>query len=101
MKMFAMGCVGLCLIMASSAHGADAAAGQRLAQLRCAACHIVAPGGRNEVADAPPFVAIGRKFDFNYDALVLALGGPHRKMNFTLRRRDSEDVAAYIGTLAR
>jgi len=27
--------------------------------------------------------------------------GPHAKMNFSLRRVDAEDIAAYIGTLAR
>lgn len=101
MKMVAICGAGLYLAAASCAHAADAEAGKRLAQLRCAACHIVAPGGRREVAEAPPFIAIGRKFDFNYDALVLALAGPHRKMNFRLRRRDAEDVAAYIRTLAR
>ncbi|MBO0751406.1 MAG: hypothetical protein J2P53_04810 [Bradyrhizobiaceae bacterium] len=101
MKMFAMGCVGLCVVVAPSAHGADAAAGKRLARLRCAACYIVAPDRRDEIADASPFVAIGRKFDFNHDSLVIALGRPHRKMNFTLGRRDSENIAAYISTLAK
>jgi mono/diheme cytochrome c family protein len=101
MKAFAIYCTGLYLAAATGAHAADAEAGKRLAQLRCAACHVVAPGGSNEVADAPPFVAIGRKFDFNYDAIVVALMGPHSKMNFSVRRRDAEDVAAYIGTLVK
>jgi hypothetical protein len=34
------------------------------------------------------------------DALVFALVGPHAKMNFSLRRPEAEDVAAYIATLA-
>jgi len=88
-------------LMASSALGADAEAGRRLAQIRCAACHIVAPNQSDEVAEAPPFVVIGRKFGFNSDALVFALVGPHAKMNFGLSRREADDVAAYIGTLAR
>jgi mono/diheme cytochrome c family protein len=101
MKTFAIWCAGLSLAAATGAQGADAEAGKRLAQLRCAACHIVDQSQRNEVADAPPFVAVGRKFDFDYDALVLALMGPHRKMNFSLRKSDADDVAAYIVTLAR
>jgi mono/diheme cytochrome c family protein len=101
MKAFALCGAGLYLAAAYSAHAADAEAGKLLAQQRCAACHIVAPDGRNEVADAPPFVVIGRKFGFDYDSIVIALIGPHRKMNFSLRRRDAEDIAAYIGTLAQ
>ncbi len=101
MKTFASCCTGLYLAAACGAQAADVEAGKRLAQRHCAACHSVAPDWRNEVADAPPFIAIGRKFDFDYDSIVIALVGPHRKMNFSLRRRDAEDVAAYIGTLAR
>jgi len=44
---------------------------------------------------------IGRKFDFNSDSLIVALMGPHAKMNFSLRGRDADDIAAYIVTLAR
>jgi len=93
-------CLGLSLISAS-AFGADADAGRRLAQQRCSPCHIVAPNQRQEIADAPPFEVIGRKFGFNPDSLVVNLTGPHAKMNFSLRRTDADDIAAYIGTLAR
>jgi mono/diheme cytochrome c family protein len=95
------GCAVLYLLAVSGACGADADAGRRLAQLRCAACHIVDHSERNEIADAPPFVAIGRKFDFNADSLIVALRGPHAKMNFSLAGRDADDIAAYIVTLAR
>jgi mono/diheme cytochrome c family protein len=91
----------MCFAVVSSACAGDAEAGRRLAQLRCVACHVVDQNQRNEIADAPPFAAIGRKFDFNYDSLVLALAGPHAKMNFSLRKSDADDVAAYIATLAR
>ena len=93
-------CFGL-LFVSSSALGADAEAGRRLAQLECPACHIVAPNQREELADAPPFEVIGRKFEFNFDMLVMNLMGPHAKMNFSLRRSEAVDIAAYIGTLAR
>jgi len=91
-------CLGIPLA-ASSALGADAEAGRRLAQQECAACHIVGPSGRQEVAESPPFEVIGRKFGFNFDALVMAVSGPHRRMNFSPRRSESEDIAAYIATL--
>jgi mono/diheme cytochrome c family protein len=93
-------CFGLPLL-SSSAFGADAEAGQRLAQMQCAACHIVAPNQRQEIADAPPFEMIGRKYGFNFDMLVLNLMGPHAKMNFSLPRSEADDIAAYIRTLAR
>ena len=100
--------VGLVLCLAlplvnSAALGADAARGKRLAEQRCEACHLIGRGPQNArvVAEAPPFVAIGRKFNFDADMLVYALTGPHAKMNFSLRGREADDVAAYIATLAR
>jgi hypothetical protein len=93
-------CLGLPLVSVSAFAG-DAEAGRRLAQLRCSPCHIVAPNQRQEIADAPPFEVIGRKFEFNADLLSMNLMGPHAKMNFSLRRTDADDIAAYIGTLAR
>jgi mono/diheme cytochrome c family protein len=102
MKVLATCCAAsVCLVVASGARAADADAGRRLAQLRCAACHIVAQNLRDEVADAPPFVIIGRKFGFSYDSLVSALIGPHAKMNFSVTRPEANDIAAYITTLAR
>src|SRR5579871_5314526 len=80
MKVFTICCASLYFIVVPGARGADADAGRRLAQLRCAACHIVDRSQRNEIADAPPFAVIGRKFSFNSDSLVVALMGPHAKM---------------------
>ena len=92
----------LALIVATpAAFGGDVERGKRLAQLRCAACHIIGPGPLNEVAESPPFEVIGRKWSFDADALVFALVGPHRKMNFGLTRPEADDVAAYIATLAK
>jgi mono/diheme cytochrome c family protein len=92
-------CTALYVPVISSACGADAEAGRRLAQTTCVACHIVERNQRNEVADAPPFAAIGRKFEFNFDSLVVTLMAPHAKMNFNLMRRDADDIASYIVTL--
>jgi len=87
--------------MAAPASAADADNGQRIAQSRCAACHIVVANQQRDVADAPPFETIARKFDFNADMLVFHLLEPHPKMNFALTRREANDVAAYLSTLDR
>jgi mono/diheme cytochrome c family protein len=89
-------------IATTSASSADIEAGRRLAQQRCAACHIVTGSPRNDfVADAPPFLVIGRKYGFDAEAIALNLVGPHAKMNFALSRPEANDVAAYIQSLAR
>jgi mono/diheme cytochrome c family protein len=97
----AVGCLAL-LLAVSQARAADLENGRRLAQQRCAACHIVTGSPRNDlVADAPPFLAIGRKYGFDAEALVFNLVGPHPKMNFALSRPEANDIAAYIQSLAR
>jgi len=90
------------MALAAGAEAADAENGARIAQSRCAACHVVVvPGSQRIVADAPPFETIARAFDFNSDRLVFRLLEPHPKMNFALTRPEADDVAAYMGTLAR
>jgi mono/diheme cytochrome c family protein len=90
------------LLAATSAGAADIEAGRRLALGRCAACHIVTGSPRNDlVAEAPPFLVIGRKYGFDAEAIALNLVGPHARMNFALSRPEANDVAAYIRTLAR
>ena len=87
--------------MALPAVAVDAGNGRSLAQARCAACHIVAPGARAEVADSPPFETIGRKFSFDAERIATAILAPHPKMNLTLTRSEARDIAAHIGSLAR
>lgn len=82
-----------------SARAADARRGQRLALEHCASCHIVVPHGREEVADSPPFEAIGRKYGFDAAAIAHVIAGPHRKMNFAPDPKNAADIAAYIATL--
>ena len=94
----------LCLlfpILVAPALAADADNGKRLAQARCVTCHIVAPSARREVADAPPFEVIARKYEVQPQTLAFAIPDPHPRMNVTLTRREAEDIAAYINTLAR
>jgi|SRR5215471_12122625 len=93
-------CVALSL-MTAVAFAGDIERGKRVAQDRCAACHIIGRGLRGIVADSPPFEIIGRKYGFYVDNLLSALVNPHAKMNFAVRGRDADDIAAYIATLAR
>ena len=89
------------LLAASAALAADADNGKRLAEMRCVTCHIVSPGERRVVTDAPPFEAIARKFASKPDTLAFSIIDPHPRMNVTLTRREAQDVAAYINTLAK
>ena len=86
--------------LASAALAADADNGKRLAEMRCVTCHIVGQVQRREVADAPPFEAIARKFAFSPELLAFSILEPHPRMNVTLTRREAQDIAAYINTLA-
>jgi mono/diheme cytochrome c family protein len=83
------------------AHAGDAAVGRQLAQTRCGACHQIGANLRDEQADAPPFGLIAQKFAADAAGLIIALRGPHRKMNFRPSQGEAEDIAAYIHTLAR
>jgi mono/diheme cytochrome c family protein len=89
------------LLVAPAAHGADAASGKRLAEMRCVPCHAVAPTPRRVIADAPPFETIAKKFALQPEMLAFAILDPHPRMNVALTRREVQDIAAYINTLAK
>ena len=89
------------LLAASAALAADADNGKRHAEMRCVTCHIVSPSERRDVTEAPPFETIARKFASNPDTLAFSIVDPHPRMNVTLTRREAQDVAAYINTLAK
>jgi mono/diheme cytochrome c family protein len=88
-------------ILASAALAADAEIGKRLAEMRCAGCHSMVARQRREVSDAPPFETIAQKHRATAEMLAFAILDPHPRMNMTLTRREAEDIAAYIVTLAR
>jgi mono/diheme cytochrome c family protein len=93
----------LCLAAVFTANAAiagDADIGRQLAQSRCAPCHVTGPWRADVFADAPPFEVIARKFPANGGDLIVALRGPHQKMNFRPSQREADDIAAYIRTLA-
>ncbi len=89
------------IFVAQIAAAAEADNGKRLAEMRCAPCHIVVPSRRQDLAESPPFETIARKFGSNHEALVFSILAPHPRMNLTVTRREAEDIAAYIGTLAK
>jgi mono/diheme cytochrome c family protein len=93
--------LALSVLSTQSAVAGDAETGRRLAFLRCAPCHIVAPNERREVAESLPFETIAWKFEHKPELLVLAILAPHPRMNLTISPREAEDLAAYIDTLAR
>jgi mono/diheme cytochrome c family protein len=86
--------------VARPALAADAANGMRVAELWCAACHVVTANQRQANADAPPFEEIAKRPNFSEPGLVTFLLDPHAKMpNMNLTRIEANDIAAYIGTL--
>ena len=89
------------LLLASASFAADAENGKRLAQARCASCHAIEPNQGRQVADAPPFDLIAKRFGDNPEILAFSLLDPHPRMNMTFTRREARDIAAYIGTLAK
>ena len=92
----------LCLLLpmfVAPALAADAENGKRVAEVRCV--NMVAPSPRREVADAPPFDVIARKYQVQPETLAFAILDPHPRMNVALSSREAEDIAAYINTLAR
>jgi mono/diheme cytochrome c family protein len=89
------------IFVASAAFAADADNGRRLAQMRCVPCHAVDGAPRREIAEAPPFETIARKFALQPETLAFVMLDPDPRMNVTLTRRKMEDIAAYINTLAK
>jgi hypothetical protein len=53
------------------------------------------------VANSPPFATIAQKFGNAPEAIALAILSPHPRMNVSPTRRDAQDIAAYIATLAK
>ncbi len=101
MRFYRFGLALAASLLAPVALAADADNGKRLAQARCVPCHAVGPEQERQVADAPPFQVIAQKFGANPQLLAFSLLDPHPRMNVALSRREAEDIAAYISTLAK
>jgi mono/diheme cytochrome c family protein len=81
---------------------ADPSNGGRLAERWCGSCHLVAPAQQQASADAPPFATIGRLPGFSAERVAFFLLSPHPPMvDMGLSRNDAQDLAAYIGSLAK
>jgi mono/diheme cytochrome c family protein len=83
---------------------ADAAAGQRLAEQRCASCHAVGPTGASPRRNAPPFRDLHRRYPVDQLAESLAEGivtGHPDMPAFTFDRQEIEDFLAYLRSLER
>lgn len=78
----------------------DSAEGRRIATQWCSSCHVVDGQGRGGDA-APPFIALASNPMKTEDYLKNWIRSPHPPMpNFNLSRRDVDDLAAYIRSLA-
>ncbi|BDG71461.1 hypothetical protein Rmf_13900 [Roseomonas fluvialis] len=82
----------------------DAAAGQRLAEQRCAACHAVGRTGASPRANAPAFRDLHNRYPVDQLAEALAEGivtGHPDMPAFTFDRAEIEAFLAYLRSLER
>jgi mono/diheme cytochrome c family protein len=94
--------VAAAVLTGPPAMAADPDHGAVLAKRWCATCHLVEPGQKQADADVPSFAEIARKSDFTPEKIAFFLLDPHPPMpNFLLSRSDTQDIAAYIGTLRK
>ena len=83
------------------AEAADVKNGSAIARRWCASCHLVAPDQTQASADVPSFASIAERPGFNSQATATFLEDAHPKMpNFSLTRKETEDIAEYIASLA-
>ncbi|WP_026606895.1 c-type cytochrome [Methylocapsa acidiphila] len=78
----------------------DAAAGRRIAEAWCAACHRIDAKDDRPLTEAPSFAEVAQLPSTTGLALNVFLHSSHENMpNFQLTQRESEDVIAYILSL--
>lgn len=79
----------------------DPAAGRRLAEAQCSACHAIGPGRSGpEIGNAPAFADVARKPSTTALALQVFLRTPHAQMpNIVLTPAQLDDVVAHILSL--
>ena len=75
--------------------------GEQLARRWCGTCHLVAADQSQANADVPSFSSIAERPDFKSETIATFLLDPHPKMpSFTLSRKEADDIAEYIASLA-
>jgi mono/diheme cytochrome c family protein len=80
----------------------DVAAGGRLAEEVCSACHVVAPGREaTDEVGAPAFPDLANQLGVTAFSLRVFLQTPHHRMpDFRLDRDETDNVVAYILSLS-
>lgn len=88
----------LILLAASPVAAQDGARGRELAVRWCASCHVVDRSATEARADgAPSFPSIAARPAVSADGVRAALSARHMRMpDFSLARRDQDDLIAYI-----
>ncbi len=80
---------------------ADIKNGEQLARRWCSTCHLVAADQSQANADVPSFASIAARPDFKSESTATFLLDPHPKMpGFALSRKETDDIAEYIASLA-
>ncbi|HET9628899.1 MAG TPA: cytochrome c [Novosphingobium sp.] len=88
-------------------HSADKAAairGQAFAAAHCAGCHWIAANGTGPNPESPPFDDIANRAGLTRQTLTAFLTDAHNypaAMDFTIDRRVTGDLAAYLLTLRK
>lgn len=78
---------------------ADAAEGQRLAEIHCARCHAIGAEGESRHPLAPPFRTLSRNYPVNTleEAFAEGILVGHRDMpEFQLEPSQIDDLVAYL-----
>jgi mono/diheme cytochrome c family protein len=90
--------MGICPQMAWAS---DVKNGEQLARRWCVTCHLVAADQSRADADVPSFSSIAERPSFKSETIANFLLDPHPKMpSFTLSRKEADDIAEYIASLA-
>jgi mono/diheme cytochrome c family protein len=100
MRLVGILCLIIPMTITAAAHAADADNGKRLVEARCVSCHSMGLRERRQLSEAPSFPTIASKLGSNSELLAYSLLDPHPRMNEPLTRREAQDIAAYIATLA-
>ncbi|WP_321343939.1 cytochrome c [Breoghania sp.] len=87
----------VCLFSISAQAGASVAAGEKLARLWCASCHVVASDQEAGNPDTPPFSEIAERADLSEASMEIWLAGTHPVMpDMSLSRAEIAALVAYI-----
>ena len=84
-----------------SAFAADAERGKQFARRVCSVCHVVYSGQRPGVPPAPSFRSIAKSSQFRTKGAHLMWEKHGTMPNLALTAEESDDVAAYIRSLAK